>query len=119
MFKYIRHPEIIGAVSKYICFLILAQQSKFYIAAGLVNLFMVWSEVKMRNSKLATKEGGKKYLEETNAMIPKYFKQDILNIAFIIVFCGFLYLDYSVGGYITKLNRGVPGVPVRQAGSDL
>lgn len=37
----------------------------------------------------------------------------------VLVFVGFLCMDYSVGGYITKLNGGVPGVPVQPAGSDL
>lgn len=52
MFKLIRHPEIIGAATKYLCFLFIAQQPKLYIASAIVNVYLIWLEVRMRNHKI-------------------------------------------------------------------
>jgi len=65
------------------------------------------------------KAGGPTYLGQTNALVPKIFERNVWNFGLVLILCGFLLLDYSVGGYITKLNGKVPGVPVQPAGSDL
>jgi hypothetical protein len=49
MFKVMRHPEIIGAGVKYLSFVIISQMSKAYIAAALINGYLIYLEVRMRN----------------------------------------------------------------------
>lgn len=53
LFKIVRHPETIGAATKYLGFLIIAQQSKMYIAAALVNISLIALGVMVRNRKLS------------------------------------------------------------------
>jgi protein-S-isoprenylcysteine O-methyltransferase Ste14 len=53
MFKIIRHPEIIGAGVKYLSFVIISQMTTAYIIAAIINVCVIYLEVRMRNERLS------------------------------------------------------------------